>query len=64
MSPKYFVVAISISLLAFSADAQDRSSHREFAANPIHRNLVMAEVSNGQTVLTRLRGLAGSKGYK
>jgi cobalt-zinc-cadmium efflux system outer membrane protein len=52
MSPKCFVVAISISLLAFSADAQDRSSHRELAANPIHRNLAMAEVSNGQTVLS------------
>ena len=52
MSFKCFFLAISISLLAFSADAQDRSSHRELAANPIHRNLAMAEVSNGQTVLS------------
>ena len=52
MNSKCFFMAISISLLAFSADAQEQRLRRELAANPMHRNFAIAEVSRGQMVLS------------
>jgi len=52
MSFKCLFLAISISLVSFSADAQEQRSPRELAANSMHRNLAIAEVLRGQLVLS------------
>jgi cobalt-zinc-cadmium efflux system outer membrane protein len=52
MSLKAFVVVIFVSLLAFTAEAQEQRSNREFVAKSIDKTLAVAGEAQGQAVLT------------
>lgn len=52
MSLKAFVVVIFVSLLAFTAEAQEQRSNRAFVAEPIDKTIALAREPQGQTALT------------
>ena len=52
MSLKAFVVVIFVSLLAFTAEAQEQRSNRAFVAEPIDKTIALAGEPQGQTALT------------
>jgi outer membrane protein TolC len=52
MSLKAFVVVIFVSLLAFTAEAQEQRSKRAFVAEPIDKTIALAGEPQGQTALT------------
>jgi outer membrane protein TolC len=52
MSLKAFVVVIFVSLLGFTAEAQEQRSNRAFVAEPIDKTIASAGETQGQTALT------------
>src|SRR4249920_1300387 len=52
MSLKAFVVVTFVSLLAFTAEAQEQRSNRAFVAEPIDKTIALAGEPQGQTALT------------
>jgi outer membrane protein TolC len=52
MNLKAFVVVIFVSLLAFTAEAQEQRSNRTFVAEPIDKTIALAGEPQGQTALT------------